>query len=227
MTVSRARKDPWALGGVLFAAFFILGDVLRGILANGPLPLPGAPATEVARYFTESQTAVLVVALCQVLSALSLFVFVAPVAAFVRRKVGERGALTGLTSGGGVLSAILLLASALLGLVLALTVGGLGLGFVDTLRQANFLTGGTFHVASLGVFVGAASIAGLRAKTLPRWMCWLGLVQATLAILSLVSLIFFPAALLILLGRLLGFVWCIAAGTVLTLRGQRGPVAGG
>jgi hypothetical protein len=108
-----------------------------------------------------------------------------------------------------------------------LTVGGLGLGFVDTLRQANFLTGGTFHVASLGVFVGAASIAGLRAKTLPRWMCWLGLVQATLAILSLVSLIFFPAALLILLGRLLGFVWCIAAGTVLALRGQRGPVAGG
>src|SRR3712207_8652700 len=72
MTVSRARRDPWALGGVLFAAFFILGDVLRGILANGPLPLPGAPATEVARYFTESQTAVLAVALCQVLSALSL-----------------------------------------------------------------------------------------------------------------------------------------------------------
>ena len=224
MTVSRARRDPWALGGVLFAAFFILGDVLRGILANGPLPLPGAPATEVARYFTESQTAVLAVALCQVLSALSLFVFVAP---FVRRKAGERGALAALTSGGGVLSAILLLASALLGLVLALTVGGLGLGYVDTLRQANFLTGGTFHVASLGVFVGAASIAGLRAKTLPRWMCWLGLVQATLAILSLVSLIFFPAALLILLGRLLGFVWCSAAGTVLALRGQRGPVAGG
>jgi hypothetical protein len=159
MTASRRQGDSWALGGILFAVFFILGDVLRGVLANDPLPLPGAPAVEAARYFTENQTAVLAVALCQVLAALSLFVFVAPVAAFVRRTADERGALPGLVSGGGVLSAVLLLASALLGLVLALTAAGLGLGLVDTLRQANFLTGGTLHVASLGLFVGAASIA--------------------------------------------------------------------
>jgi hypothetical protein len=142
MTASRRQGDSWALGGILFAVFFILGDVLRGVLANDPLPLPGAPAVEAARYFTENQTAVLAVALCQVLAALSLFVFVAPVAAFVRRTADERGALPGLVSGGGVLSAVLLLASALLGLVLALTAAGLGLGLVDTLRQANFLTGG-------------------------------------------------------------------------------------
>jgi hypothetical protein len=231
MTKSTRRGDPWAWGGVLFALFFILGDVLRGVLANGPfpngpLPLPGAPAAEVARYFAESQTAVLAVGLCQVLSAASLFVFVAPVAAFTRGVTGDRGALHGLAAGGGVLSTVLLLASALFGLELALTVSGLGLGLVNTLRQANFLTGGTLHVASLGVFVGAASIAGLRAKSLPWWICWLGIVQATLAILSLTSLVFFPAALLILLGRMLGFVWCIAAGIVLALRGQRGLVAG-
>jgi hypothetical protein len=39
MTMLRALRGPWALGGVLFAAFFILGDVLRGILANDPPPL--------------------------------------------------------------------------------------------------------------------------------------------------------------------------------------------
>jgi hypothetical protein len=100
------------------------------------------------------------------------------------------------------------------------------LGFVDTLRQANF-TGGTLHVASLGLFVGAASIAARRAKALPRWISWLGIVQATLAILSLASLVFFPAALLILLGRMLGFVWCIAVGLVLAFDKQRGPGAEG
>jgi hypothetical protein len=227
MTASRRQGDPWALAGILFAAFFILGDVLRGVLANGPLPLPGAPAAEAARYFAESQTAVLVVALCQVLSAVSLFVFVAPVATFVRRVAGERDALPGLASGGGVLSAVLLLASALLGLVMAFTVGGLGLGLVDVLRQANFLTGGTLHVASLGLFVGATSMAARKTKTLPRWISWLGMVQATLAILSLASLVFFPAALFILLGRMLGFVWCIAVGIVLALGRQQEPVAGG
>lgn len=226
MTVSRRRGNPGALGGILFAVFFILGGELGGMLSSDALPLPGAPAAEVARYFAENQTAVLAVGLCQILSAASLFVFVAPVAALVRRVTGDRGALHGLTSGSGVLSAVLLLACALLGMVLALTVSGLSLGLVDTLRQANFLTGGTLHVASLGVFVGSASVAGLRPKSLPRWMCWLGIVQATLAILSLVSLIFFPAALLILLGRLLGFVWCIAVGILLMLRGRRGLVAG-
>jgi hypothetical protein len=201
--------------------------MLGGMLTSEALPLPGAPAVEVARYFANSQTAVLVVGVCQVLSALSLIVFVAPVAKFARRITGDGGALPRLASGGGVLSAALLLACALLGLVLALTVSGLGLGLVDTLRQANFLTGGTLHVATLGVFVGATSIAARRAKALPRWISWLGMVQATLAVLSLASIVFFPAALLILLGRMLGFVWCIAVSIVLALGGQREPGARG
>jgi hypothetical protein len=221
VTTSRSQGNPWALGGVLFAVFFIAGDVLRGMLTSEALPLPGAPAAEAARYFAESQTAVLVVGLCQVLSAASLFVFVAPVAAFVRRAAGNSSALPRLAPGGGVLSALFLLTSALLGEALALTAAGLGLGLVDTLRSLNFLTGGTFHVASLGLFVGATSIAARRAKALPGWIYWLGIVQVTLAILSLASLVFFPAALLILLGRMLGFVWCIAVGIVLVLGMQR------
>lgn len=226
MTVSSTQKNRWALGGVLFAAFFIGGDFLRGALANGPLPLPGAPVGEVVLYFTESRTAALAVSSAQVLSALSLLVFVAPVATLVRRVAGEKGAMPGLVSGGGILSVGFLLVSALLALALALTASGLSLGLVDALREANFLTGGTLHVASLGLFVGATSVAARRAKALPRWICWLGIVQATIAVLSLASLLFFPAALLILLGRMLGFVWCIAVGIVLALGRQRKAGAG-
>lgn len=223
MTTSRRRGDPGALGGVLFAVFFIAGDVLRGMLASNALPLPGASAAEVARYFSDSQMAAIAVGLCQVLAAASLFVFVGPVAAFVRRVTDGGGRLAW---GGGVLSAALLLACALLGLTLALRVSGLSLGVVDALRQANFLAGGTLHVASLGLFVGAASVAARRAKALPRWISWLGMAQATLAILSLASLVFFPAALFILLGRMLGFVWCVAVGLVLELGWQREPALG-
>lgn len=91
---STRRRNLWALGGILFAAFLIAGDFLSGALATGSLPLPGAPAQEVVRYFTESQTAVLAVASAQVMSALSLLVFVAPVATLVRRVfVGMRAGL--------------------------------------------------------------------------------------------------------------------------------------
>jgi len=72
-------------------------------------------AAEVARYFTDSQTAVLVVAAVQILWSLSLPVFVAPVATFARRAADDEGALPHLASGGVVLSTLLLLASPLLG----------------------------------------------------------------------------------------------------------------
>ena len=125
------------------------------------------------------------------------------------------------------MAAVLLITSALLGFVLALAAGGLGLDLVGVLRQINFLTGGTLHVASLGMFVGAASIAARRVKALPRWICWLGIVTAALTLPSLASLAWFPATFLIPLGRLLSFVWCIAASIVLARGSQHDTVAGG
>jgi hypothetical protein len=47
------------LSGVLFVAFFIASLILGGMLASGPLPLPGAHAAEVVNYFTDNQTAAL------------------------------------------------------------------------------------------------------------------------------------------------------------------------
>jgi hypothetical protein len=220
MTVSRSWKYTWALSGVLFAAFFIVGVVLGGVLSASPLPLPGAPAAEVARYYDESRTAALVAGFFQALSAISLFVFAATVAAFVRGIAGERVTLPRLTSGGGALAAVLLLVSALLSLALVPVATGDNLALVGALRDLNFLSGGTLHVASLGLFVGAASIAALGAKALPRWILWLGIVAAALSVLSLVSLVLYPASVLIPLGRLLDFVWSIAVGIVLAL-GER------
>ena len=227
MMARRRFRDPRALGGVLFVALFISGLILGGALSSAPFPMPGASPQEVARYYSENRTAVLVGGSLQLLSCLALLVFSSSVTAFVRRTAGRRGALPALTSGGGLSAAALLLASALLGFVLALASGGLGLNLLGVLREMNFLTGGTLHVATLGLFVGAASIAARRAKALPSWIYGLGIVVAALAILSLASLFWFPATILIPLGRLLLAIWCIAAGLVLALGWQRDASAGG
>jgi hypothetical protein len=227
MMARRRSRDPRALGGVLFVALFISGLILGGALSSAPFPMPGASPQEVARYYDENRTAVLAAGLLQVLSSLALVVFVSSVTAFVRGTAGRRGALPALTSGGGLSAAALLLASALLGFVLALASGGLGLDLVGVLRQMNFLTGGTLHVAALGSFVGTASIAARRAKALRSWISHLGIVAAALAILSLASLFWFPATFLIPLGRLLLSVWCIAVGLVLALGRQRDTSVGG
>lgn len=225
MMARRRSRDPRALGGVLFVALFISGLILGGALSSAPFPMPGASPQSVARYYDENRTAVLAAGSLQVLSSLALLVFASSVTLFVRGTAGRRGALPALTSGGGLSAAALLLASALLGLVLALASGGLDL--VGVLRQMNFLTGGTLHVAALGSFVGAASIAARRAKALPSWIPRLGIVAAALAILSLASLFWFPATILIPLGRLLLSVWCMAVGLVLALGRQRDTSVGG
>lgn len=221
----RRWKNPWALGGVLFVALFVWGLILGGVLSSAPFPMLGASPVEVARYYDENRTSVLAAGSLQILSSLALLVFVAPVVALVHETAGKSGPLPALTSVGGRSAAGFLLASALLGLVLALTAGGLGLDLVGALRQMNFFTGGTLHVASLGLFVGTASIASREAKALPRWTSQLGILAAALAMLSLASLIWFPATYLIPLGRLLSFVWCVAVALVLALGRRRGAVA--
>ena len=226
MMARRRLRDPRMLGGVLFVTLFISGLILGGALSSAPFPMPAAPPQEVARYYDENRTAVLVAGSLQVLSSLALLAFASGVTAFVRRTAGGRGALPALTSGGGLSAAALLLASALLGFVLALASGGLGLDLVGVLRQMNFLTGGTLHVATLGLFAGTASIAARRAKALPSWISRLGILAAALAMLSLASLFWFPATILIPLGRLLLDIWCIAVGLVLVLGRQRDASVG-
>ena len=215
MTAPGGRGSPWALSGVFFVALFIAGLVLSGVLAPAPYPLPGASSAEIMRYFSEGRTAVLTLGFLQALSAISLIVFAACVAAFVRGTASGTRTLSWLTLGGGILAAAFLLLAALLSWVLALTASEGGAALAGTLHYLIFLAGGPAHVASLAPFVGAGSVAALRAKALPRWISWVGIAAAAISLLCLVSLIWYPASIFIPLGRVLSFVWSIAVSVVL------------
>jgi hypothetical protein len=224
IAVASNNGMKWALTGILFAACYFAADFLRNALTSAPLPLPGAAVEEAARYFDGSRTAVLVVGVCQILSAIALFVFAGCVVNMVRDAQGEGGTLFSLTRVGGTLSAALLLICGILGMVLVPVAASGNLDLLGIVRTVNFLTGGTLHVASLGIFIGAASLAARRTKALPSWICWLGIVVAVIGILSLASVFVYFANAFILLGRLLSFVWAISAGISLA-RGKRQPRA--
>jgi hypothetical protein len=214
-----------ALSGVLFPAFFLVGEAVAGRLATAPLPVPDAPVAEVVAYYGGSRSAAMALGAFQALSAVALLVFAACVVLFLRRTRADGGALAQVARGAGILAALFLLASALLALALTQAAVGGDPTLLGTLRSLNFLTGGTLHVASLGLFVGAASLAARRAGALPGWIVWLGIVQAVVSVLSLASLLVFYAALFILLGRMLGFVWCAAVGVALALGRRSAPAA--
>jgi hypothetical protein len=79
----------------------------------------------------------------------------------------------------------------------------------------------------LGAFFGATSDAAFSGNALPRWIVWLGMVAGTVSILSLASLLVFPAKVLIPVGRLLAWIWSIAVGIRLVLGKQRQSGAAG
>lgn len=103
MSTSKRQGNLLALSGV-FAAFFIVSLVLGGVLASAPLPLPDAPGADVVRFYEGSRDAALASSSLQALSAVSLYVFAACVAAFVRATTSENGVLARLTLDAGILA---------------------------------------------------------------------------------------------------------------------------
>ena len=87
------------------------------------------------------------------------------------------------------------------------------------LNQAAFVTGGTLHVASLGVYI--ALTGRTYAERSVRGLAW---VAAVPAVLSLISLVWFYGTALILLGRLLSMAWLVLAGAALTRVRRPSPV---
>src|SRR3954470_1645606 len=111
----------------------------------------------------------------------------------VRRLEGDDGFLTGLTTIGGVVYATLSLAA------LAVT-EGIRTMSDDTYHHTVYPglihaaddVGWVLHAsggAGAAAMVIAASLAGLRARAVPGWLVWLGIVAG---ILSLALIVFFP-----------------------------------
>jgi hypothetical protein len=206
------RPAAAALGGALgFVACYLAVDLVAGRVATSPLPLPGASAAEVYAYMTGNPAAVALTALCQLASVAGLLVFVLA----TRRALGPAGddRRARWAQAAGVGAVLLMVASSALALVLAATASTLSVDTVVALRTASFLTGGVLHVMSLGVFVWLTRTAfpgrGIRV---------LGAVAAVPALLSVASLIWFYASVLILLGRLLCMVWTVASGVAMVRR---------
>ena len=213
-TARPMRPAAAALGGALaFVACYLAVDLVAARVATAPLPLPGAPADEVYAYMTGNAPAVALTALCQLASVAGLLVFVLA----TRRALDPAGDDRRLhwAQLAGVGAVLLMVASSVLGLVLAATAPTLPVDTVVALRTANFLTGGVLHVMGLGVVVGLTRTAfpgrGIRV---------LGVIAAVPALLAVASLAWFYASVLILLGRLLCMVWTVAAGVALIRRAR-------
>jgi hypothetical protein len=184
-----------------FLVLYLCVDFVTPNLASSSLPLPNAPAAEARDWFADNPLATVAMGVVQLLSVACLAAFVL----LLRRTKATPW---------GLVSVAAMVVSSVTSFVLAALAPSASLDTVAVLRSVSFISGGTAHVATLGVFILIAS------RTFSKPVRVFGIVAAVPAIASLVSLVWFNGAVLILLGRLLCMVWTIAAAVSL-FRGAR------
>jgi hypothetical protein len=89
---------------------------------------------------------------------------------------------------------------------------------VRALYYLVYLTGGPWHVVTLGLLIAGIAVPSLIVGFLPRPVAWTGLVIAGLAELTTLVLIWSALSPLLPVARFTGLIWLIVVGALLPLR---------
>ena len=219
------RRDR---GALLAAAISGILYVLLGLVVppDGP-PVETASAAQIREFLAEHQSARRLGALVGAVAIPTVLVFTVSLARLVRSRLPD-SMLPELITGGGILIAVLhwvLAATASMTLVQVLD--GTDLATVDdmTLRGWYGLSNLTHFLFDLGMaaialVMIAFSIAALRVRLIPRWVCWLGLAFGICGALGTVGVAVAWKPLAVLwFGGLYGWMlWTLMVGLVLGLR---------
>ena len=213
-TPTASRSVTGLLAAIGFLLAFLAVGLATDPLADRPLPLPGTPPTEVSAYYAANPLAATISAALQVVSVACFAVFVRYLAP-VLRQAGPQAARLPMI---GYLSVAAMTLSSLLSGALVLLASSTSPDTVDLLRQASFITGGVVTVVLLGAFVLGASLVLGRRGELGTFGRRFGYVAGSLAMLSLLSLLFFYANALLPVGRVLSMLWTVIVAVQLRRR---------
>jgi hypothetical protein len=208
----------WAsLGGVLYVVLFVIGVIL---LYSGAPDSGSSPARIIAYYSSASHRDR--INFGWIVAGLGVFFFLWFLAALrqtIRRLEGGDGFLTALTTIGGAIYA------ALAFVALAVNAGVRTMsddtyhhtvypGLLHAADDASYVihaTGG----AAAGAMIIAASVAAMRARAVPTWAGWLGILAGVLGIFSI---LFFTQAAV--------GIWILVVSCGMFLRGMSGNETG-
>jgi hypothetical protein len=218
------QGPPLALPAIVFVLLFVASLVANSMMTGGaPYPNPYNPVPQSQDYYTRFPNVVRVVAFLQFGAVMPLGIFTATV---VSRLLFHRIKVAGVYIAlfGGMAASILLGISSLSAWVLSQPGVATEPSAMRVVQLFAFATGGVGHTTTLGLLLAGVSVPCLFLRLMPRWLAWFGLVIAAIAELSILSMLFPAASILLPLGRFPAFVWLIAVG--LTLPKQRQIVSG-
>ena len=202
-----------AISLVLLLAGLVVGVVRAG----GVMPLPYGSATEIQDYVARHHAAAVALAVGTFGSSIPLAIYAATASARLRQLgITAPGATIALA--GGLLASTGLALSSLTTWTLSRPEVTSDAALVRALYYLTYLTGGPWHVVTLGLLIAGIAVPGLIVRLMPLPVAWTGLVIAGIAELTTMVLIWPGLSPLLPLARFTGLIWLIVAGALLPLR---------
>ncbi len=193
----------------------LLAGLAVGIALGGVMPLPYSSA--ILDYVAGHHEAAVAIAVGTFGSSVPLAIYAATASARLRQLgITAPGATIALA--GGLLASAGLALSGLTAWTLSRPEVTSDAELVRALYYLTFLTGGPWHVVTLGLLIAGIAVPGLIVGLLPRPVAWAGLVIAGIAELTTLVLIWPGLSPLLPVARFTGLIWLIVAGALLPLR---------
>ena len=200
----------------------LLAGLVIGVALAGVMPLPYGAATAIQDYVAGHHSAVVALAVGTFGSSIPLAIYAATASARLRQLgVTAPGATIALA--GGLLASTGLALSSLTAWTLSRPEVTSDTALVRALYYLTYLTGGPWHVVTLGLLIAGIAVPGLVVGLLPRPVAWVGLAIAGLAELATLVLIWPGLSPVLPVARFTGLIWLIVAGAMLPVsrRGRR------
>lgn len=211
---SRAEKHALLFGVV----FVLLLSTAAFLIPSPPGSEGGSPANNPA-WLAQHGTAVMIQVYLRGLAVVAELVFVVGLVTYLRRAQRVIDVLPTMALVGGIGHAVMLVVSNMFTATAASAAGGASADIIHTLGNLSDKTLDVESFLLVALFAGA-SLALLRTRSTPRWIAWLGLLAAVVALVEPFELINSSLEFLGLPALLLELVWFLAVSIALAARGS-------
>jgi hypothetical protein len=210
------RREPHpGIIAIIYTALLILSLVIYRILAHGAgFSNPFGSLEKAQQTFLQFPDAIRFTAIFQFSAAISLGLFTAVVISRLNF-LGANATGVSIALFGGIAASLLITISSICSWILSQPGVANDLIIMHVLQLLAFLSGGVAHTVAIGLLMTGVAIPCLFGGYTPKWVAYLGLVLATTAGLSIISLIFPLATIFIPVTRLGSFIWLISTGFTL------------
>jgi hypothetical protein len=202
---------------VIYVLLLIASLVSYGILSHGaPFPRPFGLLTDAQQIYLQFPMAIRVNALLQMGSAIPLGLFTA---ALTSRLWFLGVNVTGVNIAlfGGIAASVLLTLSGISTWVLSQPgIIGSDMTAMHALQLFSFGSGGIAFVVAQGLLMAGISVPCLFGGYAPRWLGWMGMILAAMAVVSFLGFLIPQFYLLLPLVRFPSTIWMIGVGFTMT-----------